>query len=60
MDKKDYLNIFKRFYNGNKNIKDSIGIGLKISKKIIEKENGTIFVKSEKGKGTTFTIKYYK
>ena len=60
MDKKDYLIIFKRFYNGNKNIKDSIGIGLELSKKIIEKENGTIFVKSEKNKGTTFTIKYYK
>lgn len=60
MDKEECKNIFKRFYNGNKNIKDSIGIGLELSKKIIEKENGTIFVKSEKNKGTTFTIKYYK
>ena len=32
------------------------GLGLPISKKIIEKHGGRISVKSEAGKGTTFTI----
>lgn len=59
MDKEDALNIFKRFYKGAYAGKDSIGIGLSLSKSIIEKDNGRVIVDSIKGKGTTFTIKYF-
>jgi signal transduction histidine kinase len=44
------------FDRGDSN-SDSTGIGLAISKEIIENHGGTISVKSEKGKGTVFTIK---
>uniref|UniRef100_UPI001035473A ATP-binding protein n=1 Tax=Clostridioides difficile TaxID=1496 RepID=UPI001035473A len=35
---------------------DSVGIGLAMSKSIIESQNGDIYVNSEKGKGTEFHI----
>jgi signal transduction histidine kinase len=35
---------------------EGTGLGLSISRKIIEKHDGEIFVKSEVGKGTTFTV----
>lgn len=60
MDEEDTLNIFKRFYKGKDASKDSIGIGLALSKAIVENDNGRISVDSEKGKGTSFTIKYFK
>lgn len=56
---KDLPHIFKRFYTGSSN-KESIGIGLHMAKKIIEKEGGDIMVTSSKGVGTTFHIKFYK
>lgn len=59
MDEKDKRNVFKRFYKGNSN-KESIGIGLNMAFMIVHKENGDITVQSEKGKGTTFSIRIYK
>jgi len=59
MDDEDILNIFKRFYKGKETNKDSIGIGLSLSKAIIEKDNGRVSVDSKKNKGTIFTIKYF-
>lgn len=60
MSTEDIVNIFKRFYKGKNAGKDSIGIGLSLSKAIIEKDNGQIVVESKKEKGTTFIIKYFK
>lgn len=60
MSKKDLQNIFKRFYKGEDSSNDSIGIGLSLAKKIIEKDNGLIKVDSKKGIGTTFEIRYMK
>ena len=51
--------IFERFYKGKSN-KESIGIGLNMAKKIIDMQKGDISVKSEVGKYTVFTIKFYK
>lgn len=60
INEKDLPNIFKRFYKGSNASNDSIGIGLALSKSIIEKNNGTIIVESKEGEGTRFIIKYYK
>lgn len=55
---KDIKHIFERFYKGSNSKSESIGIGLALSKSIIEKSNGTINVKSDNN--TRFIIKYYK
>ena len=60
MDEEDTLNIFKRFYKGKEANKDSVGIGLSLSKTIIENDNGVVIVESIKEQGTTFVIKYFK
>ncbi|MDB3084689.1 sensor histidine kinase [Clostridioides difficile] len=61
IDKKDIPHIFKRFYRGKSSSKeDSVGIGLAMSKSIIESQNGDIYVNSEKGKGTEFHIIFHK
>ena len=57
--KEDINHIFERFYKGKDSDYDSIGIGLALSKSIIEKRNGKISVESSDD-GTTFTIKYFK
>ena len=59
ISKKDLPHIFERFYKGKDSDYDSIGIGLALSKSIIEKQNGKISVESSDD-GTTFTIKYFK
>ncbi|WP_373899702.1 sensor histidine kinase [Haloimpatiens sp. FM7315] len=53
----DLNHIFKRFYRSrfSKDTK-GIGLGLALSKAIIEEHSGTIQVDSELGSGTTFTI----
>lgn len=60
IEKDELPHIFKRFYNGKREKKDSVGIGLALSKAIVEKEEGKILVKSEVGKGTEFEIRFYK
>ena len=59
ISQKDLPHIFERFYKGENSNIDSIGIGLSLTKSIIEKDDGLINVKSSPS-GTTFTIKYYK
>ena len=60
IDAKDLPHIFERFYKGKNSSSDSVGIGLALSKSIIESNNGYIQVDSELNKGTTFIIKYLK
>ena len=52
--------IFERFYIASNTSNTSIGIGLSMTKQIVLKQNGSISVKSEKGKGTEFYIKMYR
>lgn len=59
IDKEDIKHIFERYYKGKNASKDSIGIGLALSKTIIEQNNGYISVDSCEGE-TIFTIKYFK
>ena len=59
ISKEDIPHIFERFYRGKNSANESIGIGLSLSKTIIESNNGIITVESNNNK-TTFTIKYFK
>lgn len=58
--KKDLKHIFEKFYKATDSDPNSFGIGLALSKSIIEKQNGYISVDSKIGEGTTFIIKYLK
>ena len=58
--KNDLPHIFERFYKGKNAGKDSVGIGLALSKTILERQHGDILVKSEEGIGTRFDIRFYK
>ncbi|MCR5328201.1 MAG: HAMP domain-containing histidine kinase [Saccharofermentans sp.] len=60
ISKKDLPNIFDRFYHGEKSDPNSNGIGLSLSKQIINSQNGTISCESREGEGTVFEIKIYK
>jgi signal transduction histidine kinase len=57
----DIHHIFKRFYRSRfSKEKQGIGIGLALSKSIIEKHGGTITVQSELGKGAAFNLIFPK
>ena len=58
--KEDLPYIFNRFYKGKNAHNDSIGIGLAMSKSIIESQGGSIEVSTRDIKGTLFKIKFYK
>jgi signal transduction histidine kinase len=60
IDKVDLPYIFKRFYKGKNASDDSVGIGLAMAHSIVASQHGDIVVKSQKGAGTTFQIKFYK
>ena len=60
IDKKDLPHIFERFYKRGNSAEDSFGIGLALSKSIVEKQDGFVSVDSEVGVGTAFTIKYFR
>lgn len=54
----DLPHIFNPFYKTDKasRMADGTGLGLTIVKKIVDRHNGSIEVKSQPGKGTTFTV----
>ena len=57
ISKDDLPHLFDLFYQTNKNkVKEGNGIGLTITKQLVEVSGGKIDVVSEPGKGTTFTI----
>ena len=60
IDPEDLPHIFKRFYRGKNASNESVGIGLAMARSIVLQQNGDITVKSEKGKGTSFRIRFYK
>ena len=58
ISKVELAHIFERFYKSSNSSVTSIGIGLSLSKKIIEAHHGHITCNSVLGKGTTFEIKF--
>lgn len=58
IDESELPKIFDRFYRGeiSRSIKGSSGLGLAISKQIIESMNGRIWATSRKGEGTSIII----
>lgn len=57
IDPEEITKIFERFHKCKSKYKDdSVGIGLSLSKRIIEGQDGTITVESQKGKGSSFSI----
>ncbi len=58
-DEADLPYLFERFYRGAGSSKDSVGIGLALSKSIIEKENGTVTAENTQTGGAGFYIKFY-
>lgn len=57
--KEDIPHLFERFYRGRNAKEGSIGIGLALSKEIIERQNGTICAKNMPGGGALFEIRFY-
>ena len=60
IDSNDIKHIFERFYKCKNSSENSVGIGLALSKAIIEKDNGYITCFSKVNEGTVFEIKYMK
>lgn len=58
--REDLPYIFQRFYKGKNAGEDSVGIGLAMSKAILKGQNGDVTVKSKRGEGTEFSVKFYK
>ena len=57
MDKENYHAIFQRFYRAEEVAAEKgVGLGLYLAREIIARQNGYITVKSEKGKGSTFSV----
>ena len=48
--------LFERFYHGKHSSKNSVGIGLALSKAIISRQKGTILAENRKTKGARFKI----
>lgn len=61
METTEIPHVFERFYSKNA-APDShnVGIGLSLAKEIIEKNNGSIYVKSAPGEGSEFILTFLK
>lgn len=58
-EKEDIPHLFERFYRGRNAKEGGIGIGLALSKEIIERQNGTIRAKNKPDGGALFEIRFY-
>lgn len=57
--KEDLPHLFERFYRGQNAHEGGIGIGLALSKEIIERQNGTIRARNMPAGGALFEIRFY-
>ncbi|MEQ9263602.1 MAG: ATP-binding protein [Balneolaceae bacterium] len=60
ISKEELPNIFNRFYRAGRTMEEGFGIGLSITKELVELHKGIIEVESTPGEGTTFTISLLK
>ena len=58
--KEDLDLIFDRYYRGNTMIRDGSGLGLSITKQLIEMHHGNVKVYSEPAKGSSFVVNFLK
>ena len=56
----DLPNIFNRFYRGTNAGQNSVGIGLALAKAIFNAQGGGITVRSQRGMGTSFEIRFFR
>lgn len=56
----DLPHLFERFYKGANATKESIGIGLALSRAIVTAQNGTITARNAQDGGAEFIVKFYK
>ena len=59
-DREDLPWLFERFYRGKHAKKGGIGIGLALSKAIIESQNGIITARNLPEGGACFEIRFYR
>ena len=62
IDEKDLPYIFERFYRSDKSRQNdgkSFGLGLAITKEMVDKLNGEIKILSNKDNGTIFLVKFH-
>jgi signal transduction histidine kinase len=57
---RDMPNIFNRFYRAENAGENGVGIGLALSKAIFTAQGGDITVHSQRGMGTSFTIRIFR
>lgn len=57
--KEDIPHLFERFYRGKNACEGGIGIGLALSKEIVERQNGTLRAKNMPDGGACFEIRFY-
>ncbi len=58
--KEDLPHLFERFYRGRDAQNGGIGIGLALSKAILESQNGTVSARNLPGGGACFEVRIYK
>lgn len=59
-EKEDIPHLFERFYKGKNAGKDSFGIGLALSRMIVQAQDGIIQAKNGEHGGAEFVIRFYK
>jgi len=59
ISEEDLPHIFERFYRAANATRESVGIGLSLAASIVREGGGKVTVRSEKGKGSIFTLRYF-